>query len=71
MNLAAKFSELACDKLGRAVLLETELGVGVKVAAPSGHFAVKQIDEMWDLHDERLRDGMLKFEASTLGDARK
>jgi hypothetical protein len=28
----------------------------VKVVAPRGHFAVKQIDEMWDLHGEQLHD---------------
>jgi hypothetical protein len=51
MNLTAKFSKFAGDEVGCSVLLETEFGIGVKVVAPSGHFAVKQIDEMWNLHD--------------------
>jgi hypothetical protein len=54
MNLAAKFGKLAGDKLGRAMLLEAKLGVCVQVLG--GQFAVKQIDEMWDLHIGRLRD---------------
>jgi hypothetical protein len=57
MNLAAEVSKLAGDKLGRAVLIEAEFGVCVEVVAPSGHFAVKQIDEVWDLHVGRLRHG--------------
>ena len=43
-----------------AVLLEAKLGVGVQVLPPGSHFAVKQIDEMWDLHDKRLH-GMLNY----------
>jgi hypothetical protein len=70
MNLTAEFGKFAGDELGRAMLLEAKLGVCVQVLPPHGHFAVKQIDEMWDLHDELL-DGMLNFEASTLGEARK
>jgi hypothetical protein len=70
MDLTAEFGKLAGDEVGRAMLLETKLGMGVKVAAPSGHFAVKQIDEVWDLHDERLRR-VLEFEAPTLGDVRE
>jgi len=57
MNLAAKFGKLAGDKLGRAMLLEAKLGVCVQVLPPGGHFAVKQIDEMWNLHIGRLRHG--------------
>jgi hypothetical protein len=34
------------------MLLEAKLGVGVQVLPPGGHFAVKQIDEMWNLHEE-------------------
>jgi hypothetical protein len=55
MNLAAKFGKLAGDELGRAMLLEAKLGVCVQVLPPGGHFAVKQIDEMWDLHGDRFR----------------
>jgi hypothetical protein len=36
------------------MLLKAKLGVCVQVLPPGGHFAVKQIDEIWDLHDERL-----------------
>jgi hypothetical protein len=64
MNLTSKFGKLAGDKLGRAVLLEPKLGVCVRVVAPRGHVAVKQIDERWDLHDERLH-GMLKFSGNS------
>jgi hypothetical protein len=38
------------------VLLEAKLGVCVQVMPPGGHFAVKQIDEVWDLHGEQLHD---------------
>jgi hypothetical protein len=38
------------------MLLKAKLGVCVQVLPPGGHFAVKQIDEMWDLHGEQLRD---------------
>ena len=55
MNLAAKFGKLAGDKVGRAMLLEAKLGVCMQVLPPGGHFAVKQIDEMWHLHIGRLR----------------
>jgi len=65
MDLAAKFGKLLGDELGRAMLLETKLGVCVQVLPPGGHFAVKQSDQMWNLHDERLY-GMLK-----LGDWRR
>jgi hypothetical protein len=41
MNLAAKFGKLTSDKLGRAVLLETEFRVGMQVLPPGGYFAVK------------------------------
>jgi len=54
MNLAAELGKLAGDELGRAMLLEAKLGVCVQVLPPSGHVVVKQIDEMWDLHGERL-----------------
>ena len=64
MNLAAELSKLACDELRRAMLLETEFWMRMDVAAPGGHFAVKQIDQMWDLHDERLH-GMLKFSGNS------
>jgi hypothetical protein len=56
MNLTAKFGKLACDELGCAMLLEAQLGVGMQVLPPGSHFAVKQIDEVWDLHDEPLHD---------------
>jgi hypothetical protein len=46
MDPAAKFGELAGDKLGRAMLIEAKLGVCVEVLPPSGHFAVKQIFEV-------------------------
>jgi hypothetical protein len=51
-------------KLGYAVLLEAKLGVCVQFLPLGGHFAVKQIDEMRDLHDERLH-GMLKFSGNS------
>jgi hypothetical protein len=70
MDLAAEFSKFAGDKLGRAMLLEAKFGVCVQIVPPRGHVVVKQIDEMWNLHDERLH-GMLTIEAPTLGDARK
>jgi hypothetical protein len=54
MNLAAKFGKLAGDELGRAMLLEAKLGMCVQVLPPGGHFAVKQIDEMRDLHVEPI-----------------
>jgi hypothetical protein len=54
MNLAAEPSKLAGDELGCAMLLEAKLGVCVQVLPPAGHFAVKQIDEMWDLHVESI-----------------
>jgi hypothetical protein len=60
MNLTAEFGNLTGDKLGRAMLLEAKLGVSVQVLPPGGHFAVKQIDEMWNLHDEHLQHGMLR-----------
>jgi hypothetical protein len=53
VSLATEFGKLA-----------GKLGVCVQVLPPGGHFAVKQIDEMWNLHD-----GRLKFEVTTLGDA--
>jgi hypothetical protein len=43
--------QLACDKLGCEMLLEAKLGMRVQVLPPGGHFAVKQIDEMRNLHD--------------------
>jgi hypothetical protein len=55
MNLTAKFVELAGGKLGRAMLLEAKLGVYLQVVPPKGHFAVKQIDEMWVLHGDRFQ----------------
>ena len=55
MNLAAEFGKLACDKLGRAMLLEPKFVMGVQVLPPRGHFAVKQIDEMWNLHGDRFQ----------------
>jgi hypothetical protein len=36
---------------------QTDPGVGVQVLPQGGHFAVKQIDEMWDLHIGRIRLG--------------
>jgi hypothetical protein len=63
MNLATELLKLAGDELGRAMLLEAKLGMGVKVVAPTGHVSVIQIDKMWNLHGERLH-GMLKFEAT-------
>jgi hypothetical protein len=42
------------------MLLEPKLGMCVQVLPPGGHVVVKQIDEMWDLHNERLH-GMFKF----------
>jgi hypothetical protein len=29
--------------------------MGVQVLPPGGHFAVKQIDEMWNLHGDRFQ----------------
>ena len=49
------------------MFLETEFGVCVQVLPSRGHFAVKQIDDMWNLHGERLHR-MLKLEASTLAE---
>jgi hypothetical protein len=54
VNLAAELGKLAGDELGRAMLLEAKLGMCVQVLPPGCHVVVKQIDEMWDLHDERL-----------------
>jgi hypothetical protein len=65
MNLTPKFGKLTGDELGRAMFLETEFGAWVQVLPPGGHFAVKQIDKMWNLHVGRHRE-MLKLEASTL-----
>src|SRR5262249_46391280 len=48
--------KLAGDEIGRAVLLEAKLGVCMQVLPPGGHVAMKQIDEMWDLHSEPLHD---------------
>jgi hypothetical protein len=56
MDLAAKFGKLASDELRRAMLLEAKVGVCMQVSPPGGHFAVKQIDEIWDLRDEPLHD---------------
>jgi hypothetical protein len=47
----------------------TKLGMCVRVLPPGSHFAVEQIDSMWNLHDERLHE-MFNFVA-TLGEARK
>src|SRR5262249_21006394 len=52
MNLAAELSKLASDEVGCSLLLEAKLGMRVEVVAPRGHFAVNQIDEMWDLHSD-------------------
>jgi len=60
MNLTAEFGELAGDEVGCSVLLEAKFGVGVQVSPPLGHLVVKQIDEMWNLHDEHLQHGMLR-----------
>jgi hypothetical protein len=54
MNFAVELSKLAGNELGRAMLREPKLVVCVQVLAPGGHFAVKQIDEMWDLHGDPL-----------------
>jgi hypothetical protein len=56
MNLAAELGKFAGDKLGRAMLLEAKLRVCMQVVPPCGHFAVKQIDEVWDLHVEPMQD---------------
>jgi hypothetical protein len=66
MNLAAEFGKLASDELGRAMLLEAKLRVGMQVLPPG---AVKQIYEMGNLNDEHIH-GEHKFEA-TLRRARK
>jgi hypothetical protein len=60
MNVAAELSKLAGDELRRAVLPEAKLGVCMQVLPPGGHIAVKQIDQVWDLQDERLQHGMLR-----------
>jgi hypothetical protein len=39
--------------IGGAMLVEAKLGMSVKVVPPGGHLAVKQIDEVWDLHGDR------------------
>jgi hypothetical protein len=54
VNLAAELGKLAGDELGRAMLPEAKFGMRMQVSAPCGHVVVKQIDKMWDLHDERL-----------------
>jgi hypothetical protein len=69
MNVAAKFGKLACDKLGCAMLLEAEFWVGMQVLPPGGHFAVKQIDEMWNLHGDQLHNTRTNF--PTLSEAQK
>jgi hypothetical protein len=51
------------------MLLEAKLGVRMQVSAPFCHLVMKQIDEVWDLHDEHIH-GVHKFE-STLRRARK
>jgi hypothetical protein len=56
MNFAAEFSKFAGDKLGRSMLLDAEFWMGMQVLPPGGHFAVKQNDEMWNLHGEQLRN---------------
>jgi hypothetical protein len=71
MNLASKFGQLTGDEFGGAVLLEAKLGKCMQVSPPGGHFAVKQIDEMWDLHCEPLQGWMHKFDRPTLGEGRK
>jgi hypothetical protein len=43
MNLAAKFSKLPGDELGRAMLLEANLGVCVQVVPPGNHVVVNLI----------------------------
>jgi hypothetical protein len=53
------------------MLLEAKLGMCVQVLPPGGHFAVKQIDEMWDLHGEPLHEQTYRFYAPTLGEAQK
>jgi hypothetical protein len=59
MNLAAELGKFAGDEFGGAVLPEAKLGMCVQILPPGGHFAVKQIDEMWNLHGGRLY-GMLR-----------
>jgi hypothetical protein len=71
MNLAAELGKLASDEPGRAMRLEAKLRVCVQVLPPGGHAAVKQIDEMWNLHGEQLRDKRTKYYAPTLGEAQK
>jgi hypothetical protein len=71
MIVATKFGKLAGDKLGPVMLLEAKHGMCVQVLPPGGHFAVKQIDEVWDLHGEQLLRQAYKFHAPTLGDAQK
>jgi hypothetical protein len=56
-GVQAKFGKLAGDEIGRAVLLEAKLGMCVHVLPPGGHFALKQSDEVWDLHGEQLSTG--------------
>jgi hypothetical protein len=52
------------------MLLEAKLGVCMQVLPPGGHCPVKQIDELWDLHGEQLRDKH-KCYVPTLGEAQK
>jgi hypothetical protein len=40
-------------ELGRAMLLEAKLGVGVQVLPPGGHVIVKCLDEILNLHGDR------------------
>jgi hypothetical protein len=62
MILTAEFGKLAGDEFGGMVLLEAKFGVCVQVLPPGGHFAVKQIDEMWNLHCGHLRTGCANAE---------
>jgi hypothetical protein len=55
MNLTAEFGKLPGDERRCSVLLEAKFGVRVEVVTPSGHFAMMQIDEMWDLHGNHAR----------------
>jgi hypothetical protein len=70
MNLAAKFGKLAGDKFGRAMLLETKLGVCVQVSPPSGHFAWIKLMRCGICMVNRFTT-TYKFYDPTLGEAQK
>ncbi len=57
MHLAAELLELGGDEVGRAALLESELGMGVDVAAEARQFRLKLEDAGDEGHGDSLRGG--------------